>query len=93
MLSVETKTKRLDNGTYFELRSEREGISNRFLTLGKTFDLENLKRAEVRFGGAVIGALLLKYRLALPLLFSGVCMMAVALIYVVLSPSAKSEQP
>ena len=45
------------------------------------------------FGGAVIGALLLKYGLAPPLLFSGVCVMAVALIYAALSPSAKSEQP
>jgi len=45
------------------------------------------------FGGAVIGALLLKYGPAAPLMFSGVCVMAVALIYAVLPPSAKSEQP
>jgi uncharacterized membrane protein YoaK (UPF0700 family) len=45
------------------------------------------------FGGAVIGALLLKCGLALALLFSGVCVMAIALIYAALSPSAKSEQP
>jgi uncharacterized membrane protein YoaK (UPF0700 family) len=45
------------------------------------------------FGGAVIGALLLKYGLALPLLFSGVCVMAVSLIYAAPAPSAKSEQP
>src|SRR5262245_24261775 len=45
------------------------------------------------FGGAVIGALLLKYGLALPLLFSGVCVVAVALVYAVRLPSAKSEHP
>jgi len=31
--------------------------------------------------------------LAPPLLFSGVCVMVVALIYALLSPSAKSERP
>jgi hypothetical protein len=45
------------------------------------------------FGGTVIGALLLKYGLAPPLLFGGICEMAVALIYAALSPSAKSERP
>src|SRR5262245_19839436 len=43
------------------------------------------------FGGAAIGALLLKYGLALPLLFSGACVMAVALIYAVLWPPAEED--
>jgi formate hydrogenlyase transcriptional activator len=48
MSTVEGKTKRFENGLQFDLRREREGISNRFLTLGKAFDLENQKRGEER---------------------------------------------
>jgi len=48
MSTVEGKTKRFENGMRFDLRREREGISNRFLTLGKAFPLENQKRGEER---------------------------------------------
>src|SRR5262245_57591426 len=48
MSTVEGKTKRFENGMQFDLRREREGISNRFLTLGKALDLENQKRGEER---------------------------------------------
>jgi uncharacterized membrane protein YoaK (UPF0700 family) len=44
------------------------------------------------FGGAMIGALLLKHGQALPLLFSGVCMMVVALVYTTQIPSAEPKQ-
>ena len=41
------------------------------------------------FGGAVVGTLLLKNGLALPLLLSGVCVLAVTLVYAVRLPSAE----
>jgi len=44
------------------------------------------------FGGAVIGALLLKYGLALPLLVSSLCVMVVALVYMTQVPSGETEQ-
>ena len=44
------------------------------------------------FVGAVVGALLLKFGVALPLLVSGVCVLAVTFIYVSQLPSSRSVQ-
>jgi len=44
------------------------------------------------FGGAVVGALLLKYGLALPLLSSGVCVLAVTLVYAIQLPATEPEK-